>query len=77
MACKTHEFYLILLLVAVFYTSACAEEGTEEEPVPVDRNSLSSIRLPSKYHIDTTCIICNSAQLTALVIWITKLLLHS
>ncbi|PNF29195.1 hypothetical protein B7P43_G10786 [Cryptotermes secundus] len=47
MACKIHDFYLMLFLMAVLYTSACAEEGTEDETVSVDRNSLSSIRLPN------------------------------
>lgn len=91
MACKTHDFYFIILLAAVLYSSACAEETTEDESVPVDRNSLSSIRLPSKYiigskfgmvhfdrfHLYTSWIICNSAKLTDFVIWITKVLLHS
>jgi hypothetical protein len=48
MAFKTYDFCLLLLLVAVLYTGACAEEESEDETVSVDRNSLSSIRLPSK-----------------------------
>jgi len=51
MAYKTHDFCLILLLASVLYASTCAEEEPEGESVSVDRNSLSSIRLPSKYII--------------------------
>jgi hypothetical protein len=51
MASKTRDFYTILLLVAVLYTSAYAEEETEDESLSTDRNSLSSLRLPSKFMI--------------------------
>jgi hypothetical protein len=52
MAFKAYDLYIILLLVAVLYTSACAEGEPEDETVSVDRNSLSSIRLPSKFIIE-------------------------
>jgi len=44
----TRDLYAILLLIAVLYTSAYAEEEIEDETLSTDRNSLTSIRLPSK-----------------------------
>ena len=49
MANITRDFYAVLLLIAVLYTSAYAEEEAEDETQSTDRNSLTSIRLPSKY----------------------------
>lgn len=48
MVSETYNFF-ILLVVAVLCTGACAEGELEDETVSVDRNSLSSIRLPSKF----------------------------
>jgi hypothetical protein len=52
MVFKTYNFYVFLLVVAVSYTSTSAEGEPEDETVSVDRNSLSSIRLPSKFIIE-------------------------
>jgi hypothetical protein len=49
MANINRDFYAVLLLIAVLYTSAYAEEEAEDETQSTDRNSLTSIRLPSKY----------------------------
>jgi hypothetical protein len=49
MANITRHLYAIFLLIAVLYTSAYAEEEAEDETLSTDRNSLTSIRLPSKY----------------------------
>jgi hypothetical protein len=49
MANLIRDLYAILLLIAVLYTSAYAEEEAEDETLSTDRNSLTSIRLPSKY----------------------------
>jgi len=49
MANITRDLYAFLLLIALLYTSVCAEEEAEDETLSTDRNSLTSIRLPSKY----------------------------
>jgi hypothetical protein len=49
MANITRDLYAIFLLIAVLYTGAYAEEEAEDETLSTDRNSLTSIRLPSKY----------------------------
>jgi hypothetical protein len=48
MANITRDLYAILLLIAVLYSRAYAEEEAEDETMSTDRNSLTSIRLPSK-----------------------------
>jgi hypothetical protein len=49
MANMTRNLYAILLLIAiVLHTGAYGEEQAEDETLSTDRNSLTSIRLPSK-----------------------------
>ncbi|XP_069686127.1 uncharacterized protein [Periplaneta americana] len=47
MISRSRNFYIVLFLAAALFTDAIAEEETTEEHTNVDRNSLSSIRLPN------------------------------